>query len=270
MARVGERRDIAVNRYRRPRVPLPTARAARRERRSAARQATRSHASHPERRERLDELGIVRFVLPPTVDIPALVTRLRAPQAGRVPRVGPNHVLAGEPAYQGGPAGRPDRDRGGASRSRAGRGSAHARRGARHRHLAGDPPSGSTPGAAGRPPTPRSSTSCRPTAGSTTRRATGRSSPASSCQRAPSASVDVAKVLDSEGYGDEIDDRAGDRPLREGRRHQPLARRLQPRGHAAARARPGPAATSAPTRSSSRRPATTAPTGRCGRRRSSA
>ena len=61
----------------------------------------------PERREAIEELRVIRFVMPPQVDIPALVSRLRAHLGGRMPRVGPNHVLTGEPVYHGGPAGFP-------------------------------------------------------------------------------------------------------------------------------------------------------------------
>jgi subtilisin family serine protease len=106
MSRAGDRKDIAVNRaagreylYRPAELlvvkdDLPLVQ-------------DEINRSNPVRTEQITELGVVRFVLPPTVNIPALVTRLRATDAVRVPRVGPNHVLTGEPFYQGGPAGTP-------------------------------------------------------------------------------------------------------------------------------------------------------------------
>lgn len=51
------------------------------------------------------EVGVVRFRLPASADVPELVSRLRKPPPGeRIPRAGPNHVFFGEPAYHGGPA----------------------------------------------------------------------------------------------------------------------------------------------------------------------
>jgi subtilisin family serine protease len=65
----------------------------------------------PLRRESLRALGVVRFSFPDNVDIPSLVSRLRTPLEGRRPRLGPNHVFTGEPAYQGGPADSPNATR---------------------------------------------------------------------------------------------------------------------------------------------------------------
>jgi subtilisin family serine protease len=52
---------------------------------------------------------VVVFRMPPDVDIPTLVDRLRAvPEPGRrQPRVGPNHILTAGPNYHGGPFGDP-------------------------------------------------------------------------------------------------------------------------------------------------------------------
>jgi subtilisin family serine protease len=49
------------------------------------------------------EIGVVRYRLPEDVDIPSLVSRLRARPDGRVARIGPHHVFIGEPKYHGGP-----------------------------------------------------------------------------------------------------------------------------------------------------------------------
>src|SRR5215208_2178124 len=103
MIRAGERKDIAISRsvgqeyLYRPQQLLVAAEDLPLVREEIEKQ-------QPERQEQLRQLRLVRFVLPPSVDIPWLVSRLRTTQAGRVPRVGPNHVLAGEPLYQGGPA----------------------------------------------------------------------------------------------------------------------------------------------------------------------
>src|SRR5262245_22733061 len=110
MIRAGERKDIAVSRSAgqeylyRPQQLLVAAEDLPLVREEIAREK-------PERQETLKQLRIVRFVLPPSVDIPSLVARLRTAREGRVPRVGPNHVLAGEPAYQGGPADAPKASR---------------------------------------------------------------------------------------------------------------------------------------------------------------
>jgi subtilisin family serine protease len=160
-------------------------------------------ALHPERRERLTDLGIVRFVLPPAVDIPALVTRLRASNPSRVPRVGPNHLLPGEPAYQGGPVGAAtpsprtiDFRAGAGARIRVAVLDTGIARGvnrwldARCVATANDaeeldvlPADGFLDDEAGH----------------------GTFVAGVVLQRAPSARIDIAKVLDSEGYGDEID-----------------------------------------------------------------
>ena len=56
-------------------------------------------------RERLVRaIGVVRYRLPEDVDVPALVTRLRAQPRGRPLRASANHVFSGEPFYKGGPA----------------------------------------------------------------------------------------------------------------------------------------------------------------------
>jgi subtilisin family serine protease len=51
----------------------------------------------------LEGIGVRRYFLPPDVDVPSVVTRLRNPASGRRPRIGPNHVLVGEKFYMGGP-----------------------------------------------------------------------------------------------------------------------------------------------------------------------
>ncbi len=55
------------------------------------------------------DLPVQAFLLPPEVDIPALVSELRRPlgDGEPLPNVGPNYVFSGEPDYQGGPAGDP-------------------------------------------------------------------------------------------------------------------------------------------------------------------
>jgi subtilase family protein len=54
------------------------------------------------------KLPIQAYLMPPTVDIPELVTQLRERKPGQpVPNVGPNHVFCGEPNYEGGPDGEP-------------------------------------------------------------------------------------------------------------------------------------------------------------------
>lgn len=47
--------------------------------------------------------GFVRFRFRENVAVPELLARLRTPRDGRVPRVGPNHVLLGQPNLFGGP-----------------------------------------------------------------------------------------------------------------------------------------------------------------------
>jgi hypothetical protein len=58
---------------------------------------------------RLADLSVQAFLLPPEVDIPALVSELRRPLGNGepLPNVGPNYVFSGEPDYQGGPYGDP-------------------------------------------------------------------------------------------------------------------------------------------------------------------
>jgi hypothetical protein len=55
------------------------------------------------------DLPVQAFLLPPDVDIPALVSELRRHHGDgtALPNVGPNYVFSGEPDYQGGPAGEP-------------------------------------------------------------------------------------------------------------------------------------------------------------------
>src|SRR5262245_15433737 len=82
LSRLGDRRDIAVNRSSgqeylyRPRELLVASEDLALVREEIGR-------SKPERRETVDTLGVVRFTMPAGVDIPALVTRLRAVQAAR-------------------------------------------------------------------------------------------------------------------------------------------------------------------------------------------
>jgi hypothetical protein len=53
-------------------------------------------------------LPVRAYLMPPEVNIPRLVDRLRERDAGDpVPDVGPNHVFCGEPNYEGGPDGEP-------------------------------------------------------------------------------------------------------------------------------------------------------------------
>jgi subtilisin family serine protease len=200
MGRMAERKDIAVNRSTgqeylyRPQELLVAAEDLPLVKDEIAR-------AKPERREPIEHLGIVRFVLPPSIDIPALVTRLRAAQ-GRVPRVGPNHVLAGEPYYQGGPAGLPKASRttvefraGAGARTRVAvldTGIAHGL----HKWL--DSRCGGAAADA-------EELNVLPADGWLDDEAGhGTFIAGVVLQRAPSATVDVAKVLDSEGYGDEI------------------------------------------------------------------
>jgi subtilisin family serine protease len=51
----------------------------------------------------LGEIGVLRYRLPPDVDVGTVVSDARNRPDRRVPRVGPNHLLIGEPAYHGGP-----------------------------------------------------------------------------------------------------------------------------------------------------------------------
>ena len=51
----------------------------------------------------LSEIGVRRLGLPRDVDVGAVVSSVRRRREGRVPRVGPNHLLIGEPPYHGGP-----------------------------------------------------------------------------------------------------------------------------------------------------------------------
>jgi subtilisin family serine protease len=157
---------------------------------------------HPERQEPIKEVRLVRFVLPPTVDIPSLVTRLRTPQQGRVPRVGPNHVLAGEPAYQGGPAGPPLAS----SKTVTFAGTPGTRTrvavldtGITHGiHKWLDARCGGTAADAEQLDVLPGDGWLDDEAGH------GTFISGVVLQKAPAASVDIAKVLDSEGYGDEV------------------------------------------------------------------
>jgi subtilisin family serine protease len=201
MSRAGERKDIAVSRsagqeylYRPQQLlvaaeDLPLVRA-------------QIGELKPQRQESLRQLRIVRFVFPPNVDIPGLVARLRATQGGRVPRLGPNHVLAGEPAYQGGPADSPK-----ASRSNV---TFTAGAGARMRVAVLD--TGITHGLhrwldtrCGGTAADKEEFDVLPGDGWLDDEAGhGTFIAGVILQKAPSATVDIAKVLDSEGYGDEI------------------------------------------------------------------
>jgi subtilisin family serine protease len=201
VTRIGERKDISVNRadgqeyLYRPGELLVAAEDVSLVRDEIAR-------AKPERREQLDRLRTVRFVLPRSVDIPALVTRLRATQGPRIPRVGPNHVVCGEPYYQGGPAGFPL-----ASRS----------------SLAFEPGKGERTRVAvidtgvSRRIHKWLDTRCKAAAADVEELnvqpadgwlddEAGHGTFVSGIvlQRAPSTTVDIAKVLDSEGYGDEV------------------------------------------------------------------
>src|SRR5919106_533076 len=51
----------------------------------------------------LSEIGVRRLGLPRDVDVGAVVSSVRRRRESRVPRVGPNHLLIGEPPYHGGP-----------------------------------------------------------------------------------------------------------------------------------------------------------------------
>src|SRR4051794_11192337 len=65
---------------------------------------------HPDFSRQFAEFKIPVSVYQVTsVPIPDLVSRLRAPREDGTPapRVGPNHVLTGEPTYHGGPGGEP-------------------------------------------------------------------------------------------------------------------------------------------------------------------
>jgi len=201
MIRAGERKDIAVNRSTgeeylyRPRELLVAAD-------DLALVKDEIARLKPERQESLKQLRLVRFVLPPNVDIPALVSRLRTPHGGRVPRVGPNHVLTGEPAYQGGPACPPTPSRasvefapGAGARTRVAvldTGITHGL----HKWL--DTRCGGTA-------TDAEELDILPGDGWLDDEAGhGTFIAGVVLQRAPSTTVDIAKVLDSEGYGDEV------------------------------------------------------------------
>jgi subtilisin family serine protease len=57
-----------------------------------------------------DELpGVLLYRAPDDLDIPALVERLRSTEGERAPRVGPNHVVFGVPAFRGSPGDEPER-----------------------------------------------------------------------------------------------------------------------------------------------------------------
>jgi len=201
MIRAGERKDIAVSRsvgqeyLYRPQQILVAADDLPLVREEIAKQ-------QPERQEQLNQLRLVRFVFPPNVDIPGLVSRLRTTQGGRVPRVGPNHVLAGEPAYQGGPADTPKPSRSSVAFA--------AGAGARMRVAVLD--TGITHGVhkwldtrCGGAATEAEELDVLPGDGWLDDEAGhGTFIAGVVLQRAPSASIDIAKVLDSEGYGDEV------------------------------------------------------------------
>jgi subtilisin family serine protease len=51
----------------------------------------------------LGEIGVLRYRLPRDVDVGTVVSSVRNRPDGRVPRVGPHHILIGEPPYHGGP-----------------------------------------------------------------------------------------------------------------------------------------------------------------------
>jgi hypothetical protein len=57
----------------------------------------------PEESPVLVEIGVLRYRLPRDVDVGAAVSSLRSRPNRRVPRVGPHHILIGEPPYHGGP-----------------------------------------------------------------------------------------------------------------------------------------------------------------------
>jgi subtilisin family serine protease len=200
VSRMAERKDIAVNRSTgqeylyRPQELLVAAEDLPLVRDEIAR-------AKPERREPLDDLRLIRFVFPPNIDIPALVTRLRAAQ-GRIPRVGPNHVLSGEPYYQGGPAGYP----------RASRRTVEFKAGAGARTRVAVLDTGISHGLhkwldtrCGGAATDAEELNVQPADGWLDDEAGhGTFIAGVVLQRAPSTAVDVAKVLDSEGYGDEL------------------------------------------------------------------
>jgi subtilisin family serine protease len=60
--------------------------------------------------EPLDDLGVTRVRVARHIDVPGLVKRLRHVPGGPPPRIGPNHVLMGEQRYQGGPGDDPHPD----------------------------------------------------------------------------------------------------------------------------------------------------------------
>jgi subtilisin family serine protease len=123
-------------------------------------------------------------------------------QAARVPRVGPNHVLAGEPIYQGGPAGTAlaspagiEFKAGAGDRTRVAVLDTGVSKGI-HKWL--DARCGSTPADA-------EELNVQPPDGWIDDEAGhGTFIAGVVLQRAPSARIDIAKVLDSEGYGDEL------------------------------------------------------------------
>ena len=175
-----------------------------------------------------------------------------------MPRVGPNHVLAGEPIYQGGPAGT-------AVASRTG---VEFKAGAGDRTRVAVLDTGFSKGIhkwldarCGATPADAEELNVQPADGWLDDEAGhGTFIAGVVLQRAPSARVDIAKVLDSEGYGDELGvARAIVRSAKAdvvnlslgGYSHgdAPPLSLVQALRHVS------------PTRSWSRRPATTAPTG---------
>jgi subtilisin family serine protease len=136
------------------------------------------------------------------VDIPGLVARLRATQGARVPRVGPNHVLVGEPAYQGGPFDWPKASRsnitfaaGAGARTRVAVIDTGITHGV-HKWL--DARCGGTAADAEQFDVLPHDNWLDDEAGHGTFIA------GVILQKAPSTTIDIAKVLDSDGYGDEI------------------------------------------------------------------
>jgi subtilisin family serine protease len=131
------------------------------------------------------------------------VTRLRAVQAARVPRVGPNHVLAGEPIYQGGPAG---------TALAASRSSVEFKDGDGAKTRVAVLDTGVSKGIHKWLDSHCSSSAAdaeelnvQPADGWIDDEAGhGTFIAGVVLQRAPSARIDIAKVLDSEGYGDEL------------------------------------------------------------------
>jgi subtilisin family serine protease len=156
----------------------------------------------PQRRMELKDLGVVRYTFPPGVDIPALVSRLRTPLEGRTPRVGPNHVFTGEPAYQGGPAG--------FARTTRAKVTFAPGSGARVRVAVLD--TGFLPGIhpfldarCEGAPTDLEALNVQPTDGFLDSEAGhGTFIAGIVLQSAPTVKIDITKVLDSEGYGDEV------------------------------------------------------------------